>query len=235
MTKAIGYVRVSTDEQHDHGGGLDAQRKSITDACAARGWELLYIEEEDGGASGKEIDRPGLNRARDAMDAGKADVLLIAKLDRLSRKTWQGLQFIDQAGRPGKSRSGKRKKVWNVVTTEMNLDTTTSSGKLILSIMLSSAQYEREVNGERTKAGMAAKRAAGTLKGPIGRPRGLPEVVVQRIITLREAGLSYGKIATALNDEGTPTAHGGAAWYPTTVKKVCESEIAARLASQAPA
>jgi DNA invertase Pin-like site-specific DNA recombinase len=227
MTKAIGYVRVSTDEQHENGGGLDAQRKSITDACAARGWELVRIIGEDSGASGKEIDRPGLNRARDLMDQGAADILLIAKLDRLSRNTVQGLQFIDQAGLPGKSRSGKRKKTWSVVTSEMNIDTTTSAGRFMTAMMLSVAQFERERNAERTKAGMAAKRAAGTIvgrkgTGKIGRPQELPSDVVGRILELRSAGVSYGKIADALNDDHVPTAHGGTAWYPTTIKKVCE-------------
>ena len=109
-TRVIGYIRVSTDEQHNDGGGLDAQRKSIRDDCERRGWKLMRIVGEEAGASGKEINRPGLNSARDAMDAGEADVLMVSKLDRLSRHTWQGLQFIDQAGRPGKQSNGKRKR-----------------------------------------------------------------------------------------------------------------------------
>lgn len=225
--RAIGYVRVSTDEQHTEGGGLGAQRKSIRDACAQRGWELIKIIGEDAGASGKEINRPGLNSARDALDAGEADVLMVSKLDRLSRNTAQGLQFIDQASKPGKQRDGKRKrKAWSVVATEMDIDTTTASGRFVLTVMLGVAQHEREQTGERTKAGMAAKKAAGTLKGPIGRPTALPEHVVRRILDDRAAGMSYGKIANALTSEGVATAHGGTAWYPSTIKRVCESQYA---------
>jgi DNA invertase Pin-like site-specific DNA recombinase len=228
--RVIGYVRVSTDEQHDNGGGLDAQRQSIRDECARRGYELIDIIGEDEGLSGKEIDRPGLNRARDAMDAGEADILMISKLDRLSRNTWQGLQFIDQAGRGGKQRNGKRKrKGWSVVTAEANIDTTTSTGMMMTTVMLGAAQYERQVIGDRTRAGMAAKKAAGTLKGPIGRPQSLTDQAIQRILHDRQAGLSFGKIAKNLTDEQIPTAHGGQAWYPSTIKRICESEAAKRL------
>jgi DNA invertase Pin-like site-specific DNA recombinase len=223
--KVLGYVRVSTDEQHDNGGGLDAQRKSITDLCERRGWELVDIMGEDAGASAKEIDRPGLNAVRDAMDAGKADVLMVSKLDRLSRNTWQGLKFIEEAGRKGKRRNGKRKRApWSVVTAEMDIDTTTAAGMMHLTMHLGFTQYERKLIGERTRDGMAAKRAAGTLKGTIGRPAALPADVAARIRADRASGLSYGKIAATLNAEKIATAHGGAAWYPATVKRVCESE-----------
>jgi DNA invertase Pin-like site-specific DNA recombinase len=229
-TRVLGYVRVSTDEQHNDGGGLDAQRKSIRDECDRRGWELVDIVGEDAGASGKEIDRPGLNNARDAMDAGEADVLMVSKLDRLSRRTYQGLEFIDEAKQKGKQRNGKRKRQgWAVITTEANIDTTTPAGQWMATNMLGLAQYEREVIAERTRNGMAAKKAAGTLKAPIGRPQSLSQAVVRRILDARAAGLSYGKIAKALTENEVPTAHGGAAWYPSTVKKVCESEAAAQL------
>jgi DNA invertase Pin-like site-specific DNA recombinase len=221
MTSAIGYIRVSTDEQFENGGGLDGQRKAIVDECASRGWELLRIETEDAGASGKEIDRPGLNRARDAMDAGEADVLIVAKLDRLSRNTVQGLAFIEAAGKTGR---GKRKRAWSVVACDGMGDTTTSAGELMTAVQFSFAQYERREIARRTRVGMAAKRAAGTLQGPIGRPRDLPKDVVSRIVAMRAKGLSYGKIAKALNDAEVPTAHGGRAWYPMTVSKVLASE-----------
>jgi DNA invertase Pin-like site-specific DNA recombinase len=212
-TRALAYVRVSTDEQHESGGGLDAQRAAIERECSHRGWQLVEIIGENAGSSGKSLERVGLQRAIKALDKGEADVLVVSKLDRLSRDLVEGLQVMKNARRKG----------WSVVALDIGVDTATPAGEMFANVNLSFAQYERRIIGQRTADGMAAKRTAGTLKGTIGRPQALPEAVTQRILSDHRAGLSYGKIAKALNEEEIPTAHGGAAWYPATVKRVCES------------
>jgi DNA invertase Pin-like site-specific DNA recombinase len=210
-TRVIGYLRVSTDEQHSSGAGLGAQRSAIENECTRRGWELLRIVGEDAGASSATLDRKGLTSALEALDAGKADVLVIAKLDRLSRSVAQGAQVMDRAKRKG----------WSLVALDFGLDTTTPAGEMVANVILSTAQYERRLIGERTRAALAAKKAAGVR---LGRPQALSDELVRRIRADRQAGQSFGAIARALEAEGVPTARGGKAWHASTVKAVCESQ-----------
>jgi DNA invertase Pin-like site-specific DNA recombinase len=210
-TRVIGYVRVSTDEQHSSGAGLGAQRSAIENECTRRGWELLRIVGEDAGASSATLDRKGLTSALEVLDAGKADVLVIAKLDRLSRSVVQGAQVMDRAKRKG----------WSLVALDFGLDTTTPAGEMVANVILSTAQYERRLIGERTRAALAAKKAAGVR---LGRPQALSDELVRRIRADRQAGQSFGAIARALEAEGVATARGGKAWHASTVKAVCESQ-----------
>src|SRR5437763_7738361 len=82
--QVLGYVRVSTDEQSDSGAGLEAQRRAIAAECRRRGWELLEVV-EDAGFSAKDLKRPGIQAALEALEAGDARALVASKLDRLSR------------------------------------------------------------------------------------------------------------------------------------------------------
>src|SRR5438105_720162 len=84
VVAALGYVRVSTDEQAATGHGLDAQRTQLALACEQRGWHLVDVVADEG-VSGSTTTRPGLDRVLTLLDAGEADVLVTAKLDRLSR------------------------------------------------------------------------------------------------------------------------------------------------------
>ena len=81
-------MRVSTDEQADSRAGLEAQRAAIETECRRRGWRLASVQ-EDAGVSGKATtNRPALTRTLDSLSAGEADVLVVAKLDRLSQSTF---------------------------------------------------------------------------------------------------------------------------------------------------
>jgi len=88
---------------------------------------------------------------------------------------------------------------------------------------------EDERDRQRTKAALAAKKAAGVR---LGRPSTLPAEVVARIVTDRASGVSFGKIAAALNADGVPTAQGGKRWYPATVKAVVSGQDAARMRAE---
>lgn len=83
-TRAIGYVRVSTDKQADHGISLDAQRAKIEAYASLYDLDLIEVI-VDAGASAKTLDRPGLQRALTLLKSGKADALIVVKLDRLTR------------------------------------------------------------------------------------------------------------------------------------------------------
>lgn len=163
---------------------------------------------EDAGASGKSMNgRPGLAEALGSVDAGKADGLVIAKLDRLSRS------LLDFAGLMKRS----RERGWQLVALDLGVDTSTPTGEMVANIMASLAEWERRMIGERTKTALAEKRAEGVR---LGRPRTLPEEVRSAIVGMKRAGSSLSAIARELNEQGIPTAHQGARWYPSTVRAV---------------
>ena len=96
------------------------------------------------------------------------------------------------------------------------------------------AELERRLIGERTKAALAVKKAQGVR---LGRPRILPDDVVERIVASRESGLTWKAIAQDLNEGGVPTAQAGREWYPATVRSVAlgAEQDADRLAVLQPA
>lgn len=214
MERAIGYVRVSTDEQANSGAGLAAQRAAILAEAERRGWHLVEVV-EDAGFSGKDLRRPGIAAVLEALSKRRADVLVVAKLDRLSRS------LLDLAG----LMTVATKEHWALVALDVNVDTTTASGRAMAGMMGVFAQLERDMIGERTKSALTIKRAQGVR---LGRPPTLPQVVAQRIETARAAGQTWTAIAEDLNRDGVPTAHGGREWYPSTVAKVARSAQAAR-------
>lgn len=153
--RAVGYVRVSTDDQADSGAGLAAQRQAIEAECERRGWELVALH-TDAGASGKSLTgRPALLDALEAMDTGRAQVLLVSKLDRLSRSLLDFAGLMARAQRDG----------WNLVALDLGIDLSTPAGEFMASVMAAAAQWERRIIGARTRDALAAKRAAGVRLG----------------------------------------------------------------------
>jgi DNA invertase Pin-like site-specific DNA recombinase len=204
-TRAIGYRRVSTAEQVESGAGLAAQLSTIEAECARRGWRLVEVFTDEG-TSGKSLkDRDGLTAAIDAVESGRADALVVAKLDRLSRS------LLDFAAIMGRAQERK----WNLVALDLGIDLSTPAGEFLASVMASAAQWERRIIGQRTRDALAAKRAAGVR---LGRPRVLPDRVIQRILTLRSGGSSWREVAELLNAERVPTARGGDRWYASTAR-----------------
>jgi DNA invertase Pin-like site-specific DNA recombinase len=206
MMRAVGYCRVSTDEQGDSGLGLDAQKSTIRREVDHRGWvlETMYADV----ASGKSMTkRPDLTRALGVLAAGKADVLVVAKLDRLSRSV------PDFASVLARSYSEE----WALNVCDLGVDTTTPNGKMVAQIMMVLAEWEREVIGARTRDALAAARDRGTV---LGRPASVSVEAEALIRVLRGSGHSYRAVARTLNDNRVPTAQGGREWYPSTVKAI---------------
>ena len=208
--KVLGYARVSTAEQGLSGAGLEAQCATIAAECERRGWQLVECV-QDVGYSGKNMKRPGLVGALEALRAGEADALVVAKLDRLSRSTLDFAGIMADSQRQG----------WGVVALDVNVDTTTPSGEAMVNMLATFAQFERRVISQRTKDALAVKRAEGKVFGP--KPR-LPLAVATRIRHERSSGASLQSIADALNADGIPTAHGGEQWWPSTVRGVLRSQ-----------
>lgn len=214
----VGYVRVSTDEQADSGLGLAAQRCAIEAECSRRGWTLLDIL-EDAGISGKStVNRPGLAAALGAVENRDAGGIVVAKLDRLSRSLGDFANLMARAQAGG----------WNLVALDLGVDLASAAGEFMANVMASAAQWERRIIGQRTRDALAVKRAQGVR---LGRPVMLPDSLRSRILAEHGAGESLSGISRTLNAEAVPTAHGGARWYPSTVRAVIVSstELAAEL------
>lgn len=204
--RVVGYVRVSTEDQVESGAGLAAQRSAIALECERRGWDCVHVY-EDAGVSGKSLNgRVGLLAALEAVESGKADALVVAKLDRLSRS------LLDFAGLMERSRQGR----WSLVALDLGVDTTSPQGELMATVLASFAQFERRLIGVRTREALAEKRAAGVR---LGRPRVLSAPTLALVGSLRAEGRTLSAVADELNHRHVPTGHGGR-WHPTTVRRL---------------
>lgn len=206
--RIIGYVRVSTEEQADSRLGLEAQRAAILSEVRRRGWdeaELAFVE--DAGFTAKNLDRPGIRAALKALEVGDAHTLVVAKLDRLTRSMADFTGLLRAAA----------KHRWALVALDLQVDTTTPNGEAMAYVVAVFANLERRLIGERTKAGLAEARRRGV---KLGRPVGLGADAVERIRQARRSGMTLKAIADQLNGDRVPTAQGGRAWHPATIRAV---------------
>lgn len=159
------YTRKSSEEGLEQEfNSLDAQRE----ACAAyiqsqrhEGWIRVPGSYDDGGFSGGNIKRPGLVQLLDAIDKGQVDVVVVYKVDRLTRSLSDFAKIVEAFDKKGVS----------FVSVTQQFNTTTSMGRLTLNVLLSFAQFEREVTGERIRDKFAASRRKGIFMGgniPLG-------------------------------------------------------------------
>jgi DNA invertase Pin-like site-specific DNA recombinase len=150
MTDAIGYVRVSTEEQADSRLGLEAQRAAIVAEAERRGWRLVEIV-EDAAVSGRDLHRPGMELVLRARQARRVDRLVVAKLDRVGRSLLDVAGRIDQAARQG----------WALVALDVGVDTGRLTGKAMAGMMAVFAELERGLIGQRTRDALRAARVPG--------------------------------------------------------------------------
>jgi DNA invertase Pin-like site-specific DNA recombinase len=202
--RVIAYSRVSTDEQADSGLGLADQRAALEGEVARRGIPAEWVEDV---SSGKSLHRPGIEKALDMLAAGKADTLIVSKLDRLTRSLYDLAGLMERA----------RREHWALVALDLAVDTSSPSGEAMTNMMGTFAQFERRMIGQRTKDALAVKKAQGVR---LGRPVVTAPDVSARIAQLRSAGQSLAAIATVLNSEGVPTSHGGFRWWASSVQSV---------------
>lgn len=214
--RAIGYMRVSTEEQGDSKAGLEAQESLIREEARRRGMELVDLRYDI--ASGKSLrKRDQLGSTLRDMAEGKADVLIAAKLDRLSRSVLDFAGIMETANKEG----------WALSILDLSVDTTTTNGKMIMHVMIALAQWERELIGDRTRAALNAVRSRGT---KLGRKSGVDDETRRLIRALRLSGLSWQKVANALEGQGVPTGQGGQ-WHAATVRRIYQSDPASENSS----
>ena len=225
MKRAVGYVRVSTEEQARHGASLEDQRARIAAYCAANGLELVAVREDAGisGAAGPG-ERPGLRALLEDVRSRGVDAVVFPALDRLSRSVRDLLALVED--------DFARVEVHSL---RERIDTGSAAGRFVLGVLGCAAELERGLMRERTSAGtraaLARRRAAGVDLGgvPLGFRREGKRIVpdpgsvgwrtARRIVALRGEGWSYRRIAAALDGEGVPARRGGR-WTPASVRSV---------------
>jgi DNA invertase Pin-like site-specific DNA recombinase len=176
------YTRKSTDEGLDMAfNSLDAQR----DACEAyiasqrgEGWVLVADRYDDGGYSGGTLERPALKRLLADIQAGKVDCVVVYKIDRLTRALMDFSKLVEQFEKRGVT----------FVSVTQSFNTTSSMGRLTLNMLLSFAQFEREVGSERVRDKIAASKRRGLWTGG-GVPLGYKVENKQLIIDPAEAAI----------------------------------------------
>jgi DNA invertase Pin-like site-specific DNA recombinase len=212
----IGYVRTSTNRQEL---SLGAQEDQIRAMATMKGIVLSEVISEE--ESAKNLDRPGMERLLQMIDAGKVETVIIAKLDRITRSVRDLAILLERFQKGGAS----------LVSTTDSLDTGSASGRLVLNIMCSVSQWEREAISERTCVALAKLRSMGKMTG---KPRygwrsvgkGLPVVEdaaeqenLQFIRKMRHVGATFRHIADALNERGA-TVRSGAGWSVNDAQRV---------------
>lgn len=239
----IAYIRVSTDDQAEHGHSLSQQRERLTAYCALHGHRLVDVVIDDGVSAGKPLHtRPGGRALVEAIRMRRGVGVLVTRLDRLFRDAFDGLRFFADLA-PGAT-------VHSV--TEL-IDTGTPAGRLQVTIQLAAAQYEREMAQARAVECNAALRRAGRVYGTV--PYGCvstpdkrllrdPELWATRelIVALRaEQGYSYKQIAYHLRARKIPSPAGARSWSISTIQTLvkthadlCHLPVAIERASSTP-
>lgn len=222
----VGYVRVSTDKQADKGVSLEAQTERIRAMATVQGVELAEVI-VDAGESAKSLQRPGMARLLALVDAGTVKTVIIAKLDRLTRSAADLAELLKRFERRGVA----------LVSISDSLDTKTAAGRLVLNLLVSVSQWEREAIGERTRDALRHKRAIGERVGTVpygyhadsdGRliPNEAEQHVLALMARLQTAGCTIRAIAAQLNAEGLTTRR-GTSWRYQYVAAALRNKAAA--------
>ena len=203
ITRAIAYIRVSTDKQADQGHSLLAQQEKIQAYASLYDLDIIETVIETGSA--KNLNRDGLQGALAQIKSGKADALIVVKLDRLTRSVadlgYLVSSYFAKAG---------------LLSVSEQIDTRSASGRLVLNVLASVSQWEREAIGERTSAVRQSMKANGLYCGgsvPYGQMLVSGELVnnpqeqaiISKAKTLKAEGHSLRAIATMFSNEGLKT------------------------------
>ena len=214
----VGYARVSTVEQRDEGISLDVQQQKINAYCTVKDWNLSEIIRDEG-ISAKNLNRPGIDILISSVKAGTIKTVIVCKIDRLTRSVADLNRLVELF----------KKYDVALVSLAESLDATTATGRLMMNLLASVSQWEREIIGERTKDALTYLREQkkvysrpvfgykennGTLeKDPDD------EETFRLIRKMKKAGFSYHKIADELNTAEIATKRDGT-WHANTVRRI---------------
>jgi DNA invertase Pin-like site-specific DNA recombinase len=219
--QAIGYVRVSTEEQARDGVSLDAQRARIAAWAAANGAELLAVHVDAGLSGAKAHNRPALQAALTDACKRKA-ALVVYSLSRLARSTTDAIAISERLNKAGA----------DLVSLSEKIDTTSAAGKMVFRMLAVLSEFERDIISERTAAAMQHKRAQHEYTGGLVlygwqlagdgatlTPNYLEQATIRDAHELKTAGLSLRAIGARLEAEGLLPRSGGR-WHAKTVSNL---------------
>src|SRR6187455_3730820 len=196
------YTRVSTDQGLEQDfNSLDAQydaSQSYIRSQAHAGWTLVRSKYDDGGFSGGDTDRPALQRLLEDVRSGKIDIIVVYKVDRLTRSLADFAKLVELFDRHDVS----------FVSVTQQFNTTTSMGRLTLNVLLSFAQFEREVTSERIRDKIAASKRKGLWVGgmaplgydPTDRKITVNHAEAERVRTIFRSYLKLGSLNPLMAD-----------------------------------
>ena len=224
----MGYVRVSTEQQATEGVSLEAQQVRIRAHCVSQDIELVDIVIDEG-FSAKSLERPGIKQALAMLSGNQANAIVVVKLDRLTRSVKDLGYLCDSYFREGLP--------YSLLSVSDSIDTRSASGKLMLNVLMSVAQWEREAISERTQEAMNELKRRGVRMG--GAPYGWQytkeadehgrrnlvmhpgeQKVIHRICAMHREGLSVLDIAKRLTSEGVRPR--GTEWERPTLYRILE-------------
>jgi site-specific DNA recombinase len=216
--QAVGYARVSTEEQAREGVSLDAQRARIEAWAQGNDTPLIGIFEDAGISGSKTENREGLQKAI-GLACEKRAILVVYSLSRLSRSTKDTLALAERLEKAGA----------DLVSLSEKIDTTSAAGKMVFRMLAVLNEFERDQISERTAAALRHKREKRQAYSPT--PYGFDRIcdllvinhneqkVIEEILELREKGWSLRDIAASLNKRRTMAKNGGT-WHASSVRSV---------------
>jgi DNA invertase Pin-like site-specific DNA recombinase len=217
--KAIGYVRVSSEEQAREGLSIEAQIKKIQAYCDFKELELVAIIKDEAVSGFKPLEkRPGGKELLDAIANNKAQNIIAVKLDRLFRNTGDAI---------AKSNDFQSKQI-DLHLLDIDVDTSTATGRIFFTIIAGLAQFERDITGERTKAVLDMKRKEGKawnhtpfgfdrLEGDNLTVNNKETTAIKQIAKMRKDGLTLREIAHELELQGIKPKQ-GKTWHAKVIR-----------------
>lgn len=215
------YCRVSKEDPN--GVSVPMQRERLSAYAVARGWQVTETYVDDG-ASAKTLNRPSLSKLLLDAKAGRFDTLLIYRLDRLTRSVKDLADLLEYF---------ERYKVALVSLSE-SIDASTAAGRLMLNVIGSISQWERETISERTATALRFKKRSGFAYGPVAygfvrrgerlEPLERELQHVREVFAMRREGMTLRAIAAALNAKGIKTKK-GKRWAAEQVRSILGNDI----------
>ncbi len=220
--KAIGYIRVSTEDQAREGVSLDNQAAKIRAYAELKDMVLIEVVADEGISAKNLTGRPGVQKVLELARKKEVDAIIIYKLDRMFRSTIDALETTEKFEK------------WGVAfhSINENLDTQSAMGRFFFTLTAALAEMERNIIGERTRSALAHKRAKGEKTGgdvPYGFnvtetghlvENPAEQKAIRLIRDLRSKGYSLRAICRELELEGYRTKTGKIAWNPKTVSMI---------------